>query len=475
MTKAHCASKRKNRKGRRTKNSAAQGAVSEESKIKQNRYWSKSWTHILTLTGVLVTLISIVVTVESLVVPQEKARHDAREEASQLMKSADAILCCVDDIAYTEVNGDILKDILSVVDRAASVVGEDDLHIRLLRAKYLLAQGLDDQAADAFRLLRKEMPNSAEPLEGLGLVLRRKGKPEDAIVLYEEAIAHNSKNTRLLLELSLTFTDVGDYSQASKAAAKALSLDPLNSAAHIQMGIVYESMGKVVEARQAYETALQHNEQSSAAHECLGILSLKEGSIREAVLHLRDAVKLNPSNYRPHLGLAIAYYRIGDVENAIEEVEYARARTGKFFSTEQGYVRSFSFPAKKESLTTQFDKLAAKFLLELRLNRSLDNLRGFENIFLVALEFADSPADVASFENVLSDSCIAVGASVKKLSYKFMLLLQHKDCLQRDRKTMVIVSSKILKVEEEKITESLQDLVKRMAPYLRENWPRRSP
>jgi adenylate cyclase len=117
------------------------------------------------------------------------------------------------------------------------------------------------------------------------------------------------------------FTDDPEASleQATRAAEKAVTLDPRDPVAHFALGRVHIFNHAYENAIAEMETALGHNASSDRAYYCLGLALLYGGRPAESVKQLEKAIRLNPRSpimwaYLDMLGRA--YFNLRQYEEA---------------------------------------------------------------------------------------------------------------------------------------------------------------
>jgi tetratricopeptide (TPR) repeat protein len=139
-------------------------------------------------------------------------------------------------------------------------------------------------------------------LKSLGAAYSKKGREEDALRLYEEAVR----------------------------------LFPGLPEGHFNAGVSLQRMGRIDEAIGKYRVALSLDPDLAPARDNLGILLAIRGEFAGAIAEGKRAVELEPRSAAMRRNLASTYYASGDIEGAIREFRKAeelapgnpRARTG---------------------------------------------------------------------------------------------------------------------------------------------------
>ena len=111
-----------------------------------------------------------------------------------------------------------------------------------LFARALLAQDAGDDVA-ATALLHEVIaltPDRAAPHTNLGILLRRAGRVDDAVLAYETAIRLDPADAAAYHNLGLIHRSRGAFADAERAYARALELRPTQADTHYNLGILYE-------------------------------------------------------------------------------------------------------------------------------------------------------------------------------------------------------------------------------------------
>src|SRR4029077_19964820 len=215
-------------------------------------------------------------------------------------------------------------------------------------------RGYLEQAEEFFRLAQKDEPEGAEPLYGLGsvyleqkksrearecfeqavketadypvtlphawnnlgILAAREGKTDEAIGLFEKALAINPEHAVALQNLGNAYRQKKDWDAARKTLQHALALNPDDAEANYGLGMVYaqlndtgqayEYLQKAISARPAYPEALNN----------LGILYLRTGRPEAAKKSFAESIRVEPGSEQAYLNLARVYAIEGDKARA---------------------------------------------------------------------------------------------------------------------------------------------------------------
>lgn len=127
---------------------------------------------------------------------------------------------------------------------------------------------------------------------------------------------------------SLVACKAGAYSEALKAARRALELDPQSSSAHGVLGFLYDRMAErdgrmLARAVLHYRRAIQLNPNNAGLHNNLGNALVHQGKLEEAEAEFRQAIRLRPDYAEPHYNLGNLLLGQGRVDEAITQFREA--------------------------------------------------------------------------------------------------------------------------------------------------------
>ncbi len=194
----------------------------------------------------------------------------------------------------------------------------------------------------------------------LGIIEQRSGNPHAAIGLYSSALAADSRNPQLTLQLGLAHFALAQIDEAERCYRAAIALEPRMAHAHYNLGVLLQQKHDLSAACRAFEAALMVqprfpealnnlgnmlmalrefpraekffrdaiaiNEKFFYAHHGLGLLLVEANRHREALHHLHTAAQLNPANLDGWLELAECQRHLGDLEAAKKSIDAVLAQ-----------------------------------------------------------------------------------------------------------------------------------------------------
>jgi len=100
-------------------------------------------------------------------------------------------------------------------------------------------------------------PKDHRAFNNLGKCFAKQNKHEEAIIAYKKGLKIKT-NDELLLNIAITFTEIGNCEEASKWYAKALALNPSNEMIHNCLGYLYFLQGEYQAAIERFDDAISH-------------------------------------------------------------------------------------------------------------------------------------------------------------------------------------------------------------------------
>ncbi|MBN9527328.1 MAG: tetratricopeptide repeat protein [Alphaproteobacteria bacterium] len=171
-----------------------------------------------------------------------------------------------------------------------------DRHTLITAAKSALGAGNLAAAESALRRVLQTDPADGDGLMLLGIVAARAGKPEPAIMLFEQVIARYGEQPSILANLAAALHSAGRHADAIARARQALHLLPAMIEALNTLGNALADAGQAAEGAAVLARAValrpDHPELWNSRGSALGIA----GRIPAAVAALRHALTLQPGH-----------------------------------------------------------------------------------------------------------------------------------------------------------------------------------
>lgn len=135
----------------------------------------------------------------------------------------------------------------------------------------------------------------ADKLVKDGQELQAKGKLEDALDKYEEALKYVPKHKVALVESAWCYNEIGEYEDAHDAAEDAVGADPTRSKAWRELGFADWKQGDLKEAKANLQMAIDLNRYNTPAYTHLIKVLEELGEFKAAkkLKKQKDAVELD--------------------------------------------------------------------------------------------------------------------------------------------------------------------------------------
>ena len=160
-----------------------------------------------------------------------------------------------------------------------------------------------------------------------GMALAALGRFQEAIALYEEALALDPAYAIGRNNLGNALKECGRRAEALDAYRAATALKPDYADAWNNMGLVLEALGRTDEARAAYDRVLALQPGHAGAHNNLGNILANAGDLGGAVASYERALALRPDHAEALYNLGNIFKRQGRIADA--HAAYARATAAR--------------------------------------------------------------------------------------------------------------------------------------------------
>ena len=123
-----------------------------------------------------------------------------------------------------------------------------------------------DRQIQNLRMALREHPNHADWYYRLGVLLRHRGRLDEAIRAFRSAVRINPQYIKALTKLGFALRDAGEADEAIRVWQQVLKIDPTSVDLHYQLGLIFAD-------RREFENALDGLEQAVDADRRTGRLS----------------------------------------------------------------------------------------------------------------------------------------------------------------------------------------------------------
>jgi tetratricopeptide (TPR) repeat protein len=150
----------------------------------------------------------------------------------------------------------------------------------------------------------------------IGVELRRSGRTQEALALFEQSIARDASFYRAYLNKGEILRTEGQVEAAIHFVREAVALQPDSSVARQYLAAALKDAGRLPEALSEIRRAIEIDPAHVPFRSMLGLLLLQQGHAAEAVPHLLRYAEERPEDPKGHNNLGAALSRAGRTEEA---------------------------------------------------------------------------------------------------------------------------------------------------------------
>jgi tetratricopeptide (TPR) repeat protein len=206
------------------------------------------------------------------------------------------------------------------------------------RIKELLARGREhyqkrefDKADYILREVIEHADGFADVYDMLGIIAHSRGDLHAAVRYFERAVSLNPSYTEALLNLAVTYNDLGRYEAARQIHSKVrrlgnagpVQIDPFARGKianmHADLGQAYAEAGIVHEAIEQYLKAVNLCPSFADLRTRLGNLYRDAGDLQRAREQYEAAKSANPRYVQARVLLGVTLFSLGDSAGALHE------------------------------------------------------------------------------------------------------------------------------------------------------------
>jgi Flp pilus assembly protein TadD len=137
-------------------------------------------------------------------------------------------------------------------------------------------------------------PKKARLQYNLGNAFARKGKLEEAVDHYSEALRIRPHWAKVHNNLGITLKRQGKLNEAINHFSEALRIKPDHVRARLNLGVVLARQGRLEEAMGHFSSVLRIQPDYAQAHNNLGVVLARQGRLREAAHHFSQVLRIEP-------------------------------------------------------------------------------------------------------------------------------------------------------------------------------------
>ena len=163
--------------------------------------------------------------------------------------------------------------------------------------------------------------------------LLQSGKPAEAAQIYRQMLEEKPDSAWTAYNLALALEAAKDMKGAEDALRNAIRIDPTRAKIQAELGRVYLAQGDLDAAQKCLESALHLDPELAEARGNLAMVYAREGDLESAEKLVRQALEDNPNYVEGHLDLALVLVQQNRKADAERELEKAAALAPKDSAT----------------------------------------------------------------------------------------------------------------------------------------------
>ena len=177
----------------------------------------------------------------------------------------------------------------------------------------------------------------------LGIISDYRGKLDDSIKYYKEAIDRDSDYSEAYNALGTAYSKQEKWKEALKYYRKALDnkLYPTPHVPYLNIGRLYMAQKDYVHAVEAYREAKRFAYQDFIIYE-LGTALFESGKVKDAITEFKEGVAIAPQNADLRYSLGIALLKDGNKKGALAEFKKTSelAPASEVAKKAKGYIQT---------------------------------------------------------------------------------------------------------------------------------------
>jgi tetratricopeptide (TPR) repeat protein len=164
-------------------------------------------------------------------------------------------------------------------------------------------------------------PASWMAQNNFAMVLLRKGKEDEALAHFQQALELDPNKFEIQNNLGYALLEMGRVNESFPYLQKALEMEPNRATVHYNLGNALLQTGLVDEAIVHLQEALEIDPTYVPAQSNLGSALLQKGRVEESFDHLQRALEIDPDYIAAHFNLANTLLQMGRVDEAISHLQ----------------------------------------------------------------------------------------------------------------------------------------------------------
>ena len=160
-------------------------------------------------------------------------------------------------------------------------------------------------------------PANARAHASQALALSQRGRPAEAVPVFQRALALDPQSAATALNLGTAYFELRDFAEAAVHFRRAMALSPKLAAAQTNLGAALLELGDATGALAAHEAALALDPRHAAALRNAGRTLLALNRPAEAARRYAEVLAQAPREAEAHYNLGLALARAGELPRAL--------------------------------------------------------------------------------------------------------------------------------------------------------------
>jgi tetratricopeptide (TPR) repeat protein len=176
--------------------------------------------------------------------------------------------------------------------------------------------GYPDQAIPLFQQAIARKPDFAGSYYNLGLIYIGRKMFAEARSNLETAVRLDPTNANAWNNIGVSYGQQKDYARAEENFRKALALQPSHLNALANLVTLCTFLGRLQDAGQLVEQAIAASPGAAKPHELMARLQMQQGNTSAAKQEFEHAIELQPGSAEARNGLGVVLMHMGDIDGA---------------------------------------------------------------------------------------------------------------------------------------------------------------
>ncbi len=151
----------------------------------------------------------------------------------------------------------------------------------------------------------------------LAYALTGKGRLDEALYHYREALRLRPDDEMALFNMGFTLMEQGRFEEAAGYYLELLRIKPGHAGAYINLGNSLIDRGRLEEAVYYFSEGLRTNPDNAQMHFGIGLALAMQGKLHESIIYFTEALRLSPDFAEGHYNIGAALARQGKFDESI--------------------------------------------------------------------------------------------------------------------------------------------------------------